>query len=106
MIGDRSGWSHVRQIPGGILRLDAATSIEGKTVEVELARRVAQWPVPAKRTKLGAGSAQAVRVVSLRPMMPATTSTRQKMRAALAGSRNTAMPTSAVPTAPMPTQTA
>jgi hypothetical protein len=43
---------------------------------------------------------------SFRPATPARISVRQRIRAALAGSPSTPMPQSAVPTAPIPTQTA
>ena len=45
-------------------------------------------------------------VNSFRPNMPETISARQASRAAVAGSLNTRMPTIAVPTAPIPVQTA
>jgi membrane glycosyltransferase len=45
-------------------------------------------------------------VNSFRPNMPETISARQTSRAAVAGSLNTRMPTMAVPTAPIPVQTA
>ncbi|KRA56334.1 hypothetical protein ASD79_18445 [Caulobacter sp. Root655] len=55
----------------------------------------------------GAGSPQwAAGVNSFRPNMPETISARQTSRAAVAGSLNTRMPTMAVPTAPIPVQTA
>jgi len=53
-----------------------------------------------------AGSAQAAGVNSFKPRMPETISARQTSRAAVAGSLNSRMPTMAVPTAPMPVQTA
>ncbi len=45
-------------------------------------------------------------VTSFSPTMPATISPMQARRAAVAGSPNSAMPRIAVPTAPMPVQTA
>lgn len=44
--------------------------------------------------------------VSFRPPMPATIRPMQTSRATVAGSFSTSMPSSAVPTAPMPTHTA
>jgi membrane glycosyltransferase len=55
----------------------------------------------------GAGSPPwAAGVNSFRPNMPETISARQTSRAAVAGSLNSRMPTMAVPTAPIPVQTA
>jgi uncharacterized protein YjbI with pentapeptide repeats len=52
-IGYRSGWSDVWQVPGGIMLIDTAMSIDRKEATPELALRVAQWPVPAKRRTIG-----------------------------------------------------
>jgi membrane glycosyltransferase len=60
----------------------------------------------ARDRSSAADPAQWAGVNSFRPNMPETISARQTSRAAVAGSLNTRMPTMAVPTAPMPVQTA
>src|SRR5690606_17062118 len=59
-----------------------------------------RWPAGQRAQPCSDG------VASFRPTMPATIRPMHTRRAAVAGSLNTTMPSSAVPTAPMPTHTA